>query len=166
MKNRCRLCVLLLTMLFLTACSNAQDIYGSPDNVKVDSVMQPYFDEFVELMAENNISINWDKIQTIEAIPLRRGINGLYSTETKNIYINWDYALPRFLTNELTPEQQQRMVKEAVFCILAHEIAHSQGYKHVPQGLDLMSKSDAWLYWAIVNLGHHEYTLMTFCNGQ
>lgn len=158
--------LLLLLILLTTADCKPQDSWGSPDQVQVDSVMRPYFDDFVDIAKRNNLKINWNRIQVIEAVPLAYGINGLYSTESNNIYINYYYSLPRFIVNELTAEQQKKMLREAVLAILAHEIAHSQGYKHVDAELDLMSKTDKWLYWSIVNIGVEEYILLTFCNGQ
>lgn len=158
--------LLLLLILLTTADCKPQDAWDDPSQVQVDSVMRPYFDEFVEIAQRNNLKINWKNIQTIEAIPLARGINGLYSTESRNIYMNYFYSLPPYISEELTVEQQKRMLREAVLAILAHEIAHSQGYKHVDAELDLMAKTDKWLYWSIVNIGVEEYILLTFCNGQ
>lgn len=156
--------LLVLAMLQLTACTVSPQSGGRPEDVVVDTVMQPYFDDFVKLIQKEKVNIDWTKIHSIEAVPLRAGINGLYSAKTKNIIINWDYRLPRAISGDLNTEQQLWIVKEAAFLILAHEIAHSQGYKHVDEGVNLMSKNDKWLYWAIVNLGREEYTLLTFCN--
>lgn len=118
--------------------------------VRTDMYSQVYLDRFVELMDKNHIEIDWKRIESVNFLPLKPGLHGVYFKKSKVIMVN--------------PEQAKAF-KEGVYddfilLILAHEIGHSQGWAHEGcREAKLMSCSDYAAFWAINKIGIERYIL-------
>lgn len=149
--------MLLLTAIFLSLFhySSAQFIkpYG---HVKVDKHTKPYFDRFVKLLEENDLEIDWSKVQHIETIPLLQGIQGLYSNHSSTVILSYYMYFPKNATEEEK--------KDLVFLTLAHEIGHSQGWEHIEEdAIGLMNPYNKYDYNIVKgSIGAEQYILNTY----
>lgn len=123
------LIVYLLALILggtVTLCSNIEPVQSEiikvDYGVKVDWRLEELFDRFNLLMEENDIEIDYTKLQSIVVIPLDERINGLYWEDV--VYISINISVPRGTSPELE--------EDYVLYTLAHEIGHSQGMEHLP----------------------------------
>lgn len=142
----------LLLILLLASCSTAKK--HPSEKVICDLMAQPLFDRFVQLAEENNLDVDYSKIHSINVVPLNWGIEGLYHKQSEIILLNLGYTVPAPIAEQLTPNQLKLMSEESIFFILSHEIGHSQGMEHLPNGsFKLMAEGDRSMYFLIVAKG-------------
>ena len=123
------LIIYLLALLLggaISLCSNIEpypnEIVVEHHGVEVDWRLEDLFDEFTLLMDENDIEIDYTKLEKIVVIPLDKRFNGLYWEDV--VYLSINITVPKGTSPELE--------KDFVLYTLAHEIAHSQGMTHTP----------------------------------
>lgn len=107
---------------------------GCPDDILVNESFKREFDTLISIYERNNIKIKYRKISTIsdmkqlpkEYEPYVGGLDavGLYYPYTREIYVKSSGTLTH-LESILSGKYF-----DFVTLILAHEIAHSQGYDH------------------------------------
>lgn len=155
--------LLLLAIAVTCSCTPQHPSY----QVEVDSICRETFDRFVRIVVERDIEIDWSQIKTIEAVPLMMGMNGMYSTETRNIYMNIYFSVPNVIMKQIPenqPKKRRQLVEDAFLFVMAHEIAHSQGHPHIAADLPhLMNKNDRWMYFMIVDQGIETIIFDFFC---
>ena len=143
MKKAVTIVMVFLSVLALTALTESTPPVGGRvrADVPISGGFEPYMDRFTKLMEDNDITIDWSKISSINVVPLQNGIQGLYNTKTLVILIQ--------------PYQYRTLTKQAydniLFAILAHEIGHSQGFEHTLESGKLMSVDDIGIYEIINN---------------
>lgn len=154
--------ILLYLFLFVVlTCQGQPTVVAPENNIYVDPLLKESYSRFVKLMKDNDIPINYYNIKIIETIPLAATVGGLYSTNTKNIYINIFYQLPA----EVPIEKKEYFSKELIFMLLAHEIGHSQGLEHKDYYTkELMSKGDYYWILLINEKGADQTVLDAFCS--
>lgn len=147
---------IILCALVISDCSPKTVQQFIPDNTEVDEYILPYYLRFVELMEDNNIEVDYSKIDDIQVIPLEKMTNGLYYPATKDIIINYYFQIPDGYTREFK--------EDFILYILAHEIAHSQGLEHSKDAASLMYFSDKYSLGLLTTIGVEELILNTYRN--
>lgn len=75
------------------------------------------------------------QINAVVLAPMARGIQGYYLRESKTVIISYGYLLPKHTTKEED--------NDLIFMTLAHEVGHSQGWKHSEAGIIGLMHPDA-----------------------
>lgn len=145
--------MLILTAILLSSCSLLKK---SPDEVTVQKELRPIFEKFVEIVEKNNIEIDWTQINSVEALPLYVGVQGFYSSNSKTVAISHFYTFPMLVN--LTDEEK----RELLLLTLAHEVAHSQGFGHIDEGISLMNPSSIYHAAVVKSIGAEEFILSFF----
>lgn len=150
--------ILVLTVIFLsTACKpsiKAEAEIPIHETIPVDSLIEFLFDRFVLLMEDNCIEIDYSKINSIDVLPLADGLNGIQSEETWNIVLNYYMKTPK--------GEDLQVRNDFIFYVLAHEIGHSQGFKHSTNPFDLMYPTSGFALGIIKTTGIEEYILHAY----
>jgi len=130
--------VLLLTAIASITNATTTNVGAAEafNNIDIEDDFKPYALRLYNIMHKNDIKIDWTKISSINVVPLAKGLQGLYSTDTHIILIQpYQFAtLNRMEYDNL------------LLLILAHEVGHSQGFPHVEGKGKLMSRTDAGVY--------------------
>ena len=144
----------------ISMCSNKEkevpSVLEIPSyGVEVDWRLGDLFDRFNLLMEQNDIEIDYTKLERIVVLPLDRQFNGLYWEET--IYININLSVPNGTTLQVE--------RDFVLYVLAHEIGHSQGMAHTPQNpFNLMYNGGEFAISNIKAKSIEEIILNAYCN--
>lgn len=126
-----------LLIILLTA-TIAPSFKAQPphEKVVVNEQLEPFFDRFVELMAKNDIPVDYSLLTTVDLLPLYYGVQGIYSPTTKGVVINYYIQFP--VLQKLTRAEKD----DFIFIVLAHEIGHAMGWKHIDaEAIGLMNPS-------------------------
>lgn len=150
--------LLVLSIVILsTACNNhIKAVAEIPieERIPVDPLLEGQFDRFILLMKDNCIEIDYSKITSIGVLPLREGLNGMQQAVTGTITLSYYIKTP--ITSPL------QVQNDFIFYVLAHEIGHSQGFKHNMNQFDLMYPSSEFAMGMITTIGVEELVLNAY----
>lgn len=143
------------SLMLTTTSFKARPIVETTDHIVVDPNLKPFFDRFVKLMEENDIPVDYSQINAVELVPLKQGANGYYARYSKTVIIAFYFMLP----TESTPKEDD----ELIFITLAHEIGHSQGWKHTnPKIMGLMNPYSTYDLRVVRGMGADQYIVNHF----
>lgn len=116
---------------------------------KVEPQLQKYFDKLDSIYSANDIDIDYSKISTIQVMdslpttPKISGPNyeGLYNRLDYSMYINMNQG-PAFMLGKY---------EDVILVIMAHEVAHSQGYGHSNDPCSIMFYSSDYLLYLLLD---------------
>tara|TARA_R110000737_G_C14624761_1_gene494662 strand:- start:60360 stop:60860 length:501 start_codon:yes stop_codon:yes gene_type:complete len=147
----------LLLILLLTASYYPSYKASGRNHIAVSEHLQPYYNEFVEIADKNNLEIDWSRIKSVDLVPLAHNIQGYWSRASETVMISYYYTFPMLVT--LTKEEKD----DLILMTLAHEIGHSQGWKHTnPDHMGLMNPSARFDMTALRGMGAEAYIVICF----
>lgn len=132
------LSLILVTLIIKNEYGDFKEKLIIEKEIEVDSVLYPMFEEFKRITEENDIYIDYSKIDHIYYVPLYDTYAALYYKHSKTILLSSVHDYPSILG----------ITEDYLLLIMAHEIGHSQfGPNHTIDGL--MGGGDNHLYDAL-----------------
>ncbi len=150
----------LITLLLLLTASSTPSLRQPTAHIEVHEGLKPYMREMERIVEDNDLNVDWGKIEAVTLIPMRRGIQGYWSEEGSTVMLSYYFTFPPFI--ELTREEKD----DFVLLTLAHEIGHSQGLKHIdPEKIGLMSPHSKFELGIIRgSIGAEQFIINTYKN--
>lgn len=155
MKRTLKLTIItaLLIPFIWGAAQNQQSRYN---HILVDPNLQRVFDRFIDIVDRNDLEVDWSQINGVELAPMLNGVQGFYARHSKAVIINYFFIVPTRAT---------RTEKDDLLLLtLAHEIGHSQGWRHIdPDKIGLMNPNGKYdLYIIRGSIGAEQYIVNTY----
>jgi len=156
--------ILFTTAILSNSDVRNQNILGetpikkSINHIKVDEQLKPYLIRLYKIVKENNLNVDWGKIESADILPLRYGIQGLWSPSSHVVIVSYYIQFP--LYSNMTKQEKD----DFVLIVLAHEVGHSQGLRHTDgKGIDLMNPTSQHDLAVIRgSIGAEQYIINTF----
>jgi len=152
--------LLVLSLIILTVLFSSFYFRGRTINhIDTSYPIDPYLNRLHDIVKENDLEVDWRKIETITIVPLRKDILGYWNADSKGILINSYFVFPRFIP--LTEQEKD----DYILLTLAHEIGHAQGLPHCHKDtMNLMNPSAIFDVKAIRGMGAEQYIINCYKN--
>lgn len=120
-----KIIILLVFSIFLSTVGFSPYIEPNPKEIIVDERIRPYWEDFITLVAENDLNVDWSKINSVGVVPLDYNIQGYWAKSIKSVMVAYYFKFPP--VEGLTLKEKD----DLILLTLAHEVGHSQGLLHI-----------------------------------